>query len=177
MNIVDKIASQAGLARFVSLTYSSKTTGEVARYVVQLGFSYRNLLHKSLIQLEVEREIMTDLSREAADDLIESMNESLNGTQNKYTKKDIYQDYVDPSGKKIQGVKVNKNDGSIKIFGLITSKTQITPPVNQQKPKESSPLVAAKDRIRKSLPIGRFREFSIDNLHSAKINGEVLEIE
>ena len=176
MKIIDLIASQAGLARFASFTYCSRSTGEVARYTLQLGFSYRNILHKSIIDLEVERQIMTDLPRQAADEILASLNASLAGTQSKYTKKDIYEDYkVD--GKTIQGIKVNKNDGSLKIFGLVISKVQISPEVTPHKKYNSAPLTVEKNRITKMLPIGRFREFALDNLAIAKLNGETLVLE
>ena len=101
---------------------------------------------------------------------------SLSGTQTKYTKKDIYEDYkVD--GKTVQGIKVNKNDGSLKIFGLVTSKVQITPPVAPYKETKSAPLTIEKNRITKTLPIGRFREFALNNLIVAKIDGETLVLE
>ena len=176
MKIVDLIASQAGLARFASFTYCSRSTGEVARYTLQLGFSYLNILQKSIEELEVDKQIMVDLPRQAADEILISLNASLSGTQTKYTKKDIYEDYkVD--GKTIQGLKINKNDGSLKIFGLISAKVQITPPVTPHKKSNSAPLTKEKNRITKTLPIGRFREFALDNLVMAKINGETLVIE
>jgi len=128
MKIIDLIASQAGLARFASFIYCSRSTASLA------------------------------------------------GTQTKYTKKDIYEDYkVD--GKTIQGIKVNKNDGSLKIFGLVTSKVQITPPVTPYKEVKSAPLTIEKNKITKTLPIGRFREFALDNLAMAKLNGETLVLE
>ena len=176
MKIVDLIASQAGLARFASFTYCSKSTGEVARYTLQLGFSYRSILQKSIMELEVDRQIMADLPRQAADEILASLNASLSGTQTKYTKKDIYEDYkVD--GKTIQGLKVNKNDGSLKVFGLVTSKVQISPEVTPHKQYNSAPLTIEKNRITKTLPIGRFREFALDNLAMAKLNGETLILE
>jgi len=120
---------------------------------------------------------MTDLPRQAADQILVSLKASLDGTQNKYTKKDIYQDYKDASGKTVQGIKVNKNDGSLKIFGLITSKIQITPPITPHKQYNNAPLTIEKNRITKTLPIGRFREFALDNLAVAKIDGETLVLE
>ena len=176
MKILDLIASQAGLARFASFTYCSRSTGEVARYTLQLGFSYRNVLQKSIMELEVDKQIMSDLPRQAADEILASLNASLSGTQTKYTKKDIYEDYkVD--GKTVQGLKINKNDSSLKIFGLITSKVQITPPVTPYKKHNSAPLTIQKNLITKDLPIGRFREFALDNLVVAKLNGETLVLE
>ena len=176
MKIIDLIASQAGLARFASFTYCSTSTGEVARYTLQLGFSYRNILQKSIMELEVDKQIMLDLPRQAADEILASLNASLSGTQTRYTKKDIYEDYkVD--GKTVQGIKVNKNDGSLKIFGLMTSKVQITPPVTPYKKHNSAPLTIQKNLITKDLTIGRFREFALDNLAMAKLNGETLVFE
>ena len=176
MKILDLIASQAGLARFASFTYCSRSTGEVARYTLQLGFSYRNILQKSIMELEVDKQIMADLPRQAADEILTSLNASLSGTQTKYTKKDIYEDYK-MDGKTIQGIKINKNDGSLKIFGLLSSKVQISAPVILRKEVKSAPLTIEKNRITKDLPIGRFREFALDNLVMAKLNGETLVLE
>ena len=176
MKIIDLIASQAGLARFASFTYCSRSTGEVARYTLQLGFSYRNILQKSIMELEVDKQIMADLPRQAADEILASLNASLSGTQTKYTKKDIYEDYK-LDGKTIQGIKINKNDGSLKIFGLLSSKVQISAPVIPRKEAKSAPLTIEKNRITKYLPIGRFREFALDNLVMAKLNGETLVLE
>ena len=116
MKILQAIAAQAGLARFASFTYTTKTTGETARYTLQLGFNYRNSLQRSLMELEIDSQIMTGVERLAADELIKSMKASLDGTQSKYTKKDIYQPYKDEDGNTIQGIKVNSNDGSIKVL-------------------------------------------------------------
>lgn len=128
------------------------------------------------MELEVDKQIMSDLPRQAADEILASLNASLSGTQTKYTKKDIYEDYkVD--GKTVQGLKINKNDSSLKIFGLITSKVQITPPVTPYKKHNSAPLTIQKNLITKDLPIGRFREFALDNLVVAKLNGETLVLE
>lgn len=174
MSILEAIASQAGLARFASFTYTSKSTGETARYTLQLGFNYRNALQRSLMELEVDSQIMTGIDKVAADELISSFKSSLEGTQNKYTKKDVYQPYKDNNGRTFPGVKVNINDGSLKVFGLVSSKVQIAPPVLEKKPVQSSELTLAKNRLRKALPIGRFAEFDIGQLSIAKIDGETL---
>jgi hypothetical protein len=177
MKILEKIAAQAGLARFASFTYVSKSTGEVAKYTIQLGFNYRNLLQRSIDQLEVDRQIMPDPQRQAADEILKSLQSSLDGTQNKYTKKDIYDTFKDASGKTIHGIKINKNDNSLKIFGLISNKSQITPPTIERKSRQSSPLVIEKEKITKTLPVGRFREFALDNLLVARLDGETLIFE
>lgn len=177
MKILEKIASQAGLARFASFVYVSRSTGEVSKYIVQLGFNYRNVLQKSIDQLEIDRQIMCGLTRQAADEIMESLQSSLNKTQTKYTKKDIYETYKDASGKTIHGIKVNQNDNSLKIFGLITNKFPISPAIFPAKEVENSPLVKEKNNIKKTLPIGRFREFALDGLTIARLDGETLVME
>jgi len=176
MKILEAIAAQAGLAKFASFTYTTKTTGETARYTLQLGFSYRNLLQKSLLQLEIDSQIMTGIEKEAADELIKTFKSSLEGTQSKYTKKDIYKPYRDFCGNVVQGLKVNENDGSLKVYGLVRSKVQMAPPTKVKKPVESSPLTIAKNRLRRNLPVGHFCEFDLGQLSIAKIDGETLVI-
>jgi len=43
---------------------------------------------------------------------------------------------------------------------------------------KSAPLTLAKDAMRRKLPVGKFREYSIQPqaLETAKINGETLEL-
>ena len=174
--ILDKISSQAGLARFASFTYQSKSTGEVARYTIQLGFSYKNCLEKSKLALEIESAALTGLDKQAAEELLNSFAASLNGTQENYTKEHVYEDVADSSGKTIQGIKRNVNDNSLQIFGLLHSKVQITPPTIEDKPVKSRPLTIAKNKLRKDLPVGKFREFALENLNVVRLNGETLEI-
>lgn len=174
--ILDKISSQAGLARFASFTYQSKSTGEVARYTIQLGFSYRNCLEKSKLALEIESAALTGLDKQAAEELLNSFAASLNGTQENYTKEHVYEDVIDSSGKTIQGIKRNVNDNSLQIFGLLHSKVQISPPTIEEKPVKSRPLTIAKNKLRKGLPVGKFREFALENLNVVRLNGETLEI-
>ena len=174
--ILDKISSQAGLARFASFTYQSKSTGEVARYTIQLGFSYKNCLEKSKLALEIESAALTGLDKQAAEELLNSFAASLNGTQENYTKEHVYEDVTDSSGKTVQGIKKNINDNTLQIFGLLHSKVQISPPTIEDKPVKSRPLTIAKNKLRKDLPVGKFREFALENLNVVKLNGETLEL-
>lgn len=174
--IIDKISSQAGLARFASFVYQSKSTGEIARYTIQLGFSYRNCLEKSKLDLEIELANLHGLDKQAADELLNSFAASLNGTQENYTKEHVYEDVTDSSGKTVQGIKRNINDNTLQVFGLLHSKVQIAPPTIEDKPVKSRPLTIAKNKLRKDLPVGKFREFALENLNVVKLNGETLEL-
>jgi hypothetical protein len=174
--IIDKIAASAGLARFASFVYTSVSTGEVARYTLQLGFDYRKCLEKSRLALEIDSPALAGIEAQAAAELIESIDASLAGTQTGYTKAETYVDALDSTGKAVPGLKRNINDGSLQVFGLLHSKVQIAPPTIERKEVKSRPLTIAKNKIRKDLPIGKFREFALENLTTAKMNGETLEL-
>jgi len=174
--IVDKIAASAGLARFASFVYTSVSTGEVARYTLQLGFSYRNCLEKSKLALEIESPALAGIDAQAAAELMASIDASLAGTQEGYTKASTYVDAFDSTGRVVPGVKRNLSDGTLQIFGLLHAKVQIAPPTVERKEVKSRPLTIAKNKIRQGLPIGKFREFALENLSVARINGDTLEL-
>jgi hypothetical protein len=133
-------------------------------------------LEKSKLALEIESGSLSGLDKQAAEELLNSFTASLNGTQENYTKEHVYVDVADSSGKTVQGIKRNINDGSLQIFGLLHSKVQITPPTIEDKPVKSRPLTIAKNKLRKDLPVGKFREFALENLNVVKLNGETLEL-
>jgi hypothetical protein len=133
-------------------------------------------LEKSKLALEIESGSLSGLDKQAAEELLNSFTASLNGTQENYTKEHVYADVSDSSGKTVQGIKRNINDSSLQIFGLLHSKVQITPPTIEDKPVKSRPLTIAKNKLRKELPVGKFREFALENLNVVKLNGETLEL-
>lgn len=174
MNLVSSIQfiqSLGGIqgCKFASLTYSSKESGEVARHNVLLGFNYKTSVENSLIELEMMRPTLTGVDAIAADELLTSFQKTLNGTQDGYTKSNCYADTA------IKGLKVNTNDDSLQLFGLVQSKVIITPGVH--KVVKSAEKTIAKNKLRKQLPIGKFREYAIDSgaIHGARMNGECIE--
>ena len=164
--------------RFVSLTYISKSSGELARHVINVGFSYHNAVEKSVTELEIqmaEGKFTTALDKAAADEVMASLKKTLaaheRGEQNEdYTKKGQYIPIA-------AGVNVNTTDNTIQLFGLSHSKTVIVegifPKVN------SKPMTLAKKAITKTLPVGKFREFALDlsQVAQVKVNGDTLEME
>ena len=46
----------------------------------------------------------------------------------------------------------------------------------EDKPVKSRPLTVAKNKLRKNLPVGKFREFALEYLNVVKLNGETLEL-
>lgn len=178
--LIDSIRGMAGTAKFVSFTYRSKSANELARHTLILGFSYHNLVEKSKLALElmtipelIAAGVNPTLASEAKDAILKSLNKTLtahaNGEQNEdYTKRNLYVSLGN-------GLNLNPNDNTLQLFGLAHSKVVIEPGTY---PKVNSrPLTIAKDAIDALLPRSKFREFSLENLKSARINGETLELE
>jgi hypothetical protein len=194
--LIQNLRACAGKAQFASLLYTTKTKqnkkgevvdgGETSRFNLVLGAKYLNLLEKSLLAAQVmTSQDLIDLfgagssylgiAEQSRLDVISSLEKSIAahkaGTQNEdYTKKDQYA----PLG---GGLNLNENDCTLQLFGLVQSKVVIKPGV--YKSVNSAPETIAKNLIRKSLPIGKFREFALDlgNVHLAKLQGNVLVIE
>lgn len=162
--------------QFASLTYLSKTDKSLARYTVNLGFSYHNAVLKSVTELEIIMAEMVDkttLAYQAAVEVMESLKKTLaahaNGEQNDdYTKKGQYI----PIG---NGLNLNTTDNTIQLFGLLQSKVVLVE--GERKPVKSKPLTIEKNKIRKQLTVSKFREFALDNENVAgvKVNGQTME--
>src|SRR5688572_10455916 len=83
-------------AKFTSLTYTAKESGETARHTIIHGASYLSLIEKSLLALELQDKELKVLAAEkvksktiaetAYKELFDSFRATLNGTQTAYTK-------------------------------------------------------------------------------------------
>jgi hypothetical protein len=165
-------------ARFASFTYESKETGEVSRYLLLLGVDLYRLYESDRLTLAEMLPSLDGLHRDAADALLRSIDESLAkglGNNAAYTHGPQQGDtYLPVPG--VPGMKLNKNDGTLHLSGLLQSKTVIvegTP----RKPVASKPLTLAKREIERTLRRGKIRQFALPNVHRAKLNGTVLELE
>lgn len=175
---ITKAISQIKGCQFAALTYLSKSAGEVARYTVNLGFSYHNAVLKSVTELEIlmnEISDKTSLEYQAAVEVMESLKKTLTahaeGTQNDdYTKKGQYIPIAN-------GLNLNTTDNTIQLFGLLKSKVTLKEGVHKE--VKSKPLTLAKNKIRKQLTISKFREFALDttNVGSVRVNGDTIEME
>ena len=167
--LLNKIAEQSKKARFASFLYKN-SKNEVARYKIQLGFNYINLVEKSALQLELESENMQGQTLEAAKALLASFQKTIEGN-NSNPAKAAYKPVNDQQGKMVQGVRLKQNDNSLQIYGLICSKVVIE---NGEPVKQSSNM---KTILRSNLPVGRFREFNLENVKVAKMDGDTLILE
>jgi hypothetical protein len=174
--VVESIKGIKG-CQFASLTYFTKKTKELGRYTVNLGFSYHKAVEKSVTELEIIMAEMVDkttLAHTAAVEVMESLKKTLaahaEGKQNEdYTK--IGQ-YVSIGN----GLNLNTVDNTIQLFGLLHSKVVLVEG-EKQKPVKSAPLTIEKNKLRKQLSIGKFREFALDegNVCGAKSNGDTID--
>ena len=169
--IVQKIRSINWKGQIVGLTYRAKSSGELARFRVQVGVSYKGLLEKDLTELEIAKSNYTGLELQACEELIASIQKSLaameKGEQSEdYTKKGLYQS--------IEGtpVQVSLNDGTFELKGVVLSKTVLEP--GEHKAVNSKPLTLAKKKIEQTLRKSKYRTFALvaDAFESARISGE-----
>lgn len=92
------------------------------------------------------------------------------GTENEaYTKAGLYETLC-------PGLKVSRADGTFELVGLSHSKRVIE--AGTFKAVNSSAKTIAKDKLRTSLPIGKFRTLSLDvgALHSVRIGGNDVDV-
>jgi hypothetical protein len=164
--------------RFASFTYLSKSAGELARHTIQLGFSYHELVQRSIEELAL---LMVDgettwnsIQKQAAEELMASFNKTMaahsRGEQNPdYTKRDQYIPLVN-------GISINTTDGSVQVFGLKVAKKVLREGTHSV--VNSRPLTLAKNEIRNQLSVGKFKEFALDAGHilRARVQGETIEL-
>lgn len=172
MKNITEILTSAG-ATFASFLYRSKSDGSLARYTLVLGAKYSNLLEKSKLALELEMLNMEKELLPAAVAVMESLDKSIEaharGEQSSdYTKRNLYK----PIG---NGVNINLNDGSLQIFGLVKSKVVLQEGVRKE--VKSSAMTLAKNKVRKMLPLSKWREFAFDQnqIETVKVNGSTIE--
>ncbi len=166
--IINKLIHVARKARFASFVYTN-SAGEKSRYKIKLGFSYINMVNRSIDELNSSMENMQGESKDAAESLLESLQKTASGNS-KSTKKKLYKPFLDTEGREVQGIKVNTRNDNIHVCGLLGSKTVLGGRVSGSK------RVSLKQAIRNSLPVGNFREFVLENISEAKFNGEILTL-
>ena len=179
LNLVKEVISAAGFASFVYTNKPNRKSDspETARHTIVLGGKYTNILQRSIdalktsIALGMPNMEANPLNVEAANKVLESLEKSLSyqlkGEQSDdYTKKGVY-NYVG------EGVSVSTNDATLEVHGMAHAKRVLVEgyraPVNPR-----SPIVPLKNKIRRALPVGKWRTFSLENIHHAKVAGKVL---
>lgn len=151
--------------RFVSLTYAAKGTGEVARHTIRIGASVENAYKADIRSLEKVRPSLAGVALLACDELLASFRESITkgvGNNSAYTCKDVYVSIA-------KGIKVHKETGEVHLTGFGRSK--VTLKEGTYKTVNSAEKTIAKKKLQKNLLSGKFRQFVLPNIASAKMNG------
>ena len=155
-------------ARFASVTYTAKESGEVARHTLIFGINLANAYRRDIAILEAKRPSLSGVSVVACDELLASLRESLTvgiGKNSAYTCADTYVQLA-------KGIKAHKTTGELYVTGFTVGKTVLVPGVHKR--VNSSAKTLAKNALRKGMKSGKFRQFSLPAATEIKANGNVL---
>jgi len=158
-------------ARFISLLYRAKETGELARHTILLNVNRRNALARDLAILAAKLPKLTGIARQACEELIASITESLTTGQNsQYTKAGYYE------GKGNGNAQVSVKNVCY-IRGYSVRKEVIE--AGTYKQVKSAAKTIEKNKLRKLLKNTRCREFIIkpENFLLARHDGKAIMID
>ncbi len=158
-------------ARFASFTYASKGTGEIARHTIRFGASIEKAYRADLAKLEKLAPTLSGVALEACNELVASLRESLEkgvGNNSGYTGADTYTSIA-------KGIKVHKETGEIYVSGF--SRSKVTLQAGTEKKVKSSEKTIEKNKLRRLLLSGKFRQFALPATLSARVNGKELVLE
>ena len=156
-------------ARFISFTYRAKGDNSLARYVLQI-VNFRKVYNDDLLALELmDKKAFNETKAQAFKEVKESLEKSLElglGNNPEYTRKN--------TDCKV-GIFTLTSKG-LNVKGLVKSKV-VLEKGEDKKPVNSSLKTIYKNEIRKELKISKIREFCLDNVKIARLNGETIELE
>ena len=154
--------------RFASLTYEAKGSGEIARHTIRLGASVEAAYKKDLATLKAKLPALKGIEAIACGEMIASLAESIGkgaGNNSAYTNADTYSHIA-------KGIKVHKETGEVHLTGFSRQKAVIVEGFHKK--VNSSEKTLAKNKLRKGLLSGKFRQFVLPNVDSARIEKEEL---
>lgn len=158
-------------ARFVSFTYRTKKTNELARYTVLLGVNVQRVYEKDLAKLLILETRLDGVKKLACRAIIDSLKNSLSkgiGKNDNYTCKDTFEHVS-------KDLKFHKENKQIYVSGFLRRKTTIEK--GEFKEVNSSEETLIKKSIEKYLSKSKMRSFilSSENFQSVRLNGKTLE--
>lgn len=154
----------------VSIRGYQNKSGEQSNFGLVFHIDYTKALMKSL-QILLKHQSNTVIQSDAKQELLSSIYDALNNnTQSKSAH--AYDLIVDAEGKQINGVKYN--NGAIHLFGFIVKKEVIIE--GNYHEVNSKPLTIEKNKLRKLIPISKFRQFKLEEGKFQEINIEKLTL-
>lgn len=157
-------------ARFVSLLYRAKESGELARHTILLNVNRERCLKVDLETLNRTLPTLSGVDKQACEELIASITKSLNGTQDGYTKAG----YFDAQGNGNVQVSVKQ---VCYVRGYSVKKDVLE--AGTFKTVKSAAKTIAKNKLRKMLKNTRCREYIInaDNFRLARHEGKTIFVD
>lgn len=187
---IESLVSVQG-SRFVSLTYKSKGTKELARHTLLLGVKLDKVYKRDLSLYRRKLSKLQGIEQVACQELVDSLKESLTvgiGNNSANTNKDTYQHVT-------SGIKIHLTSDDIHLNGFTVSKVKICQScanegskgetcdkcqasLGEYKEVKSSDKTLAKNRLRKMGKLGKIRQFILkeSELQSVACNGKTLVI-
>lgn len=183
LRLLFELAQNKG-CKFTNFTYRSTESGELASHTVLFGIDYKAAIQRDLKYLGKLRDIVgkkkygapgAALEFQAIEELISSLEKSLknyDGTalSKEAAEKDTYESVF-------PGIKQHKDTGAYYLYGLALKKKVIEPGKNDKKTVKSKDLTIAKDKIRARLRTNRYRQFRLNSINKAVVNGNALILE
>lgn len=176
MSLYQSLQGVTGV-QFASLTYRTKATGEKARYTIILGANLENAYKSDVAKVEAHIPTITDpLELQAANELLTSLQNSLDkgiGNNDDFTLKGVYVATGIPS------VFINSNDNVLHLRNVFVQSKVVLEEGEPRKEVKSKPLTIAKDKMKKSLGLrtNKLRQFVLDGITIAKVNGDTITFE
>jgi hypothetical protein len=155
-------------ARFASLVYTAKGSGEIARHTVCLGVNIGNAYRRDIAILSAKRDSLAGVALVACDELLASLRESLAvgiGKNSAYTCAGVYETLA-------AGVKLHIENSELHVYGFTIGKEVIAK--GEHKTVKSSEKTLAKNALRRAMKSGKFRQFAISELEAVAMNGKKL---
>lgn len=163
--------------QFVGVTYTSKRSGETARYTLRVNSSYKEHVEKKIVECDIQLkdESLSRDERFAWAELKHSFETTLDamsrGEENpNYTKKGMY-------WKLGNGIKMLTNDQTLEVQGIVHSYKVIEPGFHP-KVNHRNEVTRLKKEIQSKI-LDKWVTLALDvgHVHSVRLNGETIEID
>jgi hypothetical protein len=157
--------------RLISLLYRAKESGELARHTIMLNIKRERCLKRDLVVLTAKLNALSGFAKQACQELIDSITETLTtGSNSQYTKTGYYE---------------RQGNGNVQVSvkevcyvrGYTLGKEVIEK--GTYKTVKSAPKTIEKNKLRKELKNTRCREFLItaENFKLARHDGKIIVID
>lgn len=163
---------------FVAFIYTN-SHNETAKVKINVGFKYGNILKADLETLHTEiktnpqKYMGTEYSVEQFNNVVLAIEKSLSQPEENRSQgqKEAYVTLTENGA-----LKYNMAKQSIKLFGVLAPKDKIVLQEGVYPVVNSRPETLLRKKIEKDLKKSRMRCYTLENIQSLNMNGEILEI-